>query len=332
MSEANSSLCSVIFQIAKTVSSLTCLFKYRGMTKISIAKIANFIGHRGAVYTLEKSINKNCIYSSGADGLIVEWNTEKKDEGKLIANIGKPVYSLLLDEISSILFCGTSTGNLHVIDLNKHNEIKNIEAHQSGIFDMKFIGDNLITCSGDGTINIFEKTNLTLIKKIVGSEKSARVIAVHPINIDFAIGFSDWNISIFDEINFDLKYSLKGHTNSVFALQYSPNGNFLISSGRDAIIKVWEIKNKYKLILEIPAHTLQVKCITSNPSGNLFASSSMDKTIKIWDADNFELLKVIDFARNESHTNCINKILWLTDDKFVSCSDDKQVMIWNIER
>jgi WD40 repeat protein len=300
------------------------------MIKISIAKVANFSGHRAAVYTLEKSINKNCLYSSGADGLIVEWNKETKGDGNLIANIGKPVYTLLLDENSKQLFCGTSTGNLHIINLIENKEVRNIEAHQSGIFDMVFIENNLITCGGDGTINIFNRHDLSLIKKINASPKSARVIAVHPSKKEFVIGFSDWSIIVFDSEKLSIKQTLKGHTNSVFALCYSPDGNFLISSGRDAMIKVWDVKINYNLILEIPAHTLQIKCIAYNPNGNLFVTSSMDKTIKIWDADNFELLKVIDLARNESHANCINKILWMNENEFVSCSDDRQVMVWNI--
>jgi WD40 repeat protein len=300
------------------------------MTKISIAKIANFSGHSGAVYTLVKSINKNCFYSSGADGLIVEWDKENTKEGKLIAKIGIPVYSLLLDEISNQLFCGTATGNLIIFDLIKSKEIRNIQAHQKGVFDLKFIGDNLITVGGDGAVNIFKKLDLTLTKKIIASEMSARIIAINPSESEFAIGFSDSNIAVFDAINFELKKTLKGHTNSVFALSYSQNKNFLISSGRDAMIKVWDVKNCYKLLLEIPAHTLQVKSIVFNLSGNIFASSSMDKTIKIWDAENFELLKVIDFVRNDSHTNCINKILWLSENEFVSCSDDKKVMVWSI--
>ncbi|MEI6595106.1 MAG: WD40 repeat domain-containing protein [Bacteroidota bacterium] len=301
------------------------------MIKINITKITNFSGHRAAVYTLQKSIHTNCLYSSGADGLIVEWDTEKKDDGKLIATIGKPVYSLQLDEASLQLICGTSTGNLQVIDLKENKEVRNIEAHQLGIFDMKLSSENLITCGGDGTVNIFDRTNLSLLKKINHSEKSARVIAVNPTKKEIAVGYSDFIIRLYDTENFELTHTLEAHTNSVFALCFSPDGKYLISGGRDAMLNVWDIKNNYQLILEIPAHILQIKCIAYNPSGNLFATSSMDKTIKIWDADNFELIKVIDKARNESHTNCINKILWLNDDEFLSCSDDRQVMLWDVD-
>ena len=275
-------------------------------------------------------MNPNCFYSSGADGLIVEWQKDIKDGGKLIATIGKPVYSMLLDEESLQLLCGTSRGNLHIIDLKENKEIKNIEVHNLGIFDMRFTDKHLITCGGDGVVAILDKEDFSLIKKINHSEKSARIIAVHPSHKEFSVGYSDFEIRTFECSNFDLIRTLSGHTNSVFALAYSPDGNFLLSSGRDAMIKVWDIKKQHNLIMDIPAHTLQIKCIAFNLEGNLFASSSMDKTIKIWDAYTFELLKVIDFARNESHTNCINKILWLNNNEFVSCSDDKKVMSWNI--
>ena len=67
-----------------------------------------------------------------------------------------------------------------------------------------------------------------------------------------------------------------------------------------------------------------------NLDESLFTSASSDKTIKIWNAQNFELIKVIDKERNDSHTNCINKLLWMNDETLVSCSDDRAVMVWKI--
>ena len=300
------------------------------MPKINVTKVAHFSGHRDCIYALEFSLQENCFYSGGSEGYIVEWNTITKGDGKLIVHVKKPIYSLLLNTNSQQLFCGTSTGNLHVIDLKENLEIKNIEAHALGLFDIKMLGEYFITSGGDGAIKIWNLHDFTLLKSIKASDKSARVIAINSITKEFAVGFSDWRISIFNSENFTLKKVLESHTNSVFSLCYSPNGNYLLSGGRDAILKVWDVKNNYQLLLEIPAHTLQIKCIAYNPTGNLFATVSMDKTIKIWDADNFELLKVIDHPRNGSHINSVNKLIWTNDTQFITCSDDKQIMVWEV--
>ncbi len=300
------------------------------MLKINVTKVAHFSGHRDCIYALEFSLHENCFYSGASEGYVVEWNTETRGDGKLIVNIKKPIYSLLLDNNFKQLFCGTSTGNLHIIDLKENREIKNIEAHSLGLFDIKLLDEHFITSGGDGIIKIWNLQDFTLLKSIKASDKSARVIAINDVTKEFAVGFSDWRISIFNSENFTLNKTLESHTNSVFSICYSPNGNYLLSGGRDAILKVWDIKNNYQLILEIPAHTLQIKCVAYNPTGNLFATVSMDKTIKIWDADNFELLKVIDHARNDSHINSINKLVWVNDTNFITCSDDKQIMVWEV--
>jgi WD40 repeat protein len=56
----------------------------------------------------------------------------------------------------------------------------------------------------------------------------------------------------------------------------------------------------------------------------------MDKTIKIWRLADFSLLRVMDKQRHHAHVNSINKIAWVIDDKFVSISDDRSVMLWEI--
>ena len=297
---------------------------------MNVAKVAHLTGHSNAIYSLEKSIYQNNIYSSSADGFIVEWDIEKKGDGKLIANIQKPIYSLLTLNKAQQLFCGTSEGNLHLIDLIQNKETRNIEAHTLGLFDLQKISKHLISAGGDGFVCIWNIDDLSLLHKIKVADKSCRVIAVSPDEKTIAIGSSDSAISIFETENFELIHKIEAHKNSVFALSYSPDGINLVSSGRDAMLKVFDIANQYAIVMDIPSHTAQVKCISYNNSGKLLATSSMDKTIKIWNAQNFELIKVIDKERNDSHTNCINKLLWMNDETLVSCSDDRAVMVWKI--
>jgi WD40 repeat protein len=300
------------------------------MLKINVTKVAHFNGHRDCIYALAPSLHDDCFYSGASEGFIVEWNTILKGDGKLIANIQKPVYCLHADTTKKQLLCGVSTGNLHVIDLIENKEIRNIEAHTLGLFDIKESNNHLLTCGGDGIIQIWNKNDLSLIHSIKASDKSARVIAISPDQQTIAVGFSDWLIRLYDLHTFQLKQVLEGHTNSVFALTFTPDGSYLLSGGRDAMLKVWDVQNRYAIIKDIPAHTLQIKCIAYSPNGKLFATTSMDKTIKIWDAVTFDLLKVIDKARNDAHTNSINKLLWKNDTQFLTCSDDRNVMMWEI--
>lgn len=261
----------------------------------------------------------------------MQWNTRTKGDGKLIVQVNRPVYSMYLDTEQNRLLCGTASGNLHVIDLALGKEVRNIEAHTLGIFDIKATANHLITAGGNGSICVWDKTNLNLLYTIAASDKSARVIAMHPNGKEFAVGFSDFHIRIYSTETFKPLYELKAHTNSVFALSYSPDGTHLYSGGRDVQLKSWDIQNAFENKLNIAAHTLHINAIAFSPNAQLYATVSMDKTLKIWETQTDTLLKVIDKQRNDGHTTSVNKVLWLNDAEVITCSDDRVVMMWKIE-
>lgn len=297
---------------------------------IQIRKLGQFVGHKDCLYTLAKSYKEYHFYTGAADGYIVEWQQTENEDGALISRVSRPVYALLLNATKMQLLAGTAQGSLHCIDLNQLSETRNIEAHTLGLYDLKTYQNRLISVGGDGIINVWDMDTLQLICKIKGSDKSARCVAIHPNERDFAVGFSDFSIRIYDAESFQLKKTMHGHSNSVFALCYSKDGKYLVSGGRDAMLKVWDVENNFELLHDIPAHTLHINTIVFNPENTLLATGSMDKTIKIWDAKTFKLLKVIDKARNQSHSTSVNKLLWLDNQSLASVSDDKMSMLWEV--
>jgi WD40 repeat protein len=301
------------------------------MTKINITKIAHFSGHKGSIFSLCKGTEPHTFFSGADDGLVVQWNTQTKGDGKLLVQVYRPVYSMYLDAVQNQLLCGTASGNLHVIDLLQGKEIRNIEAHTLGIFDIQQSGDTIITAGGDGTICIWNSHTLALLHTIKASNKSARVIALHPNGKEFAVGFSDFHIRIYSTETFTQLYELKAHTNSVFALSYSPDGTHLYSGGRDVMLKSWDITNDFENKLDIAAHTLHINAIEFSPNATYYATVSMDKTLKIWNAQTDTLLKVIDKQRNDGHITSVNKLLWLNNEELITCSDDKVVMMWRFD-
>jgi WD repeat-containing protein 61 len=301
-----------------------------GMGKINVSKIAHFSGHKGSIFSLCAGLHEHTFFSGADDGYVVEWNMATKGDGHLLVKVNKPVYSMYLDREQQQLLCGTASGNLHVIDLTARKEIRNIEAHTLGIFDIQCTESKLITAGGDGTLCIWNRQTLERLHTLPVSDKSARVIAIHPHKKEFAVGFSDYCIRIFSTDTYTQLFELKAHTNSVFALSYSPDGNFLYSGGRDVMLKSWDLRNAFEKTLDIPAHTLHINAIAFSPEGTFYATVSMDKTIKIWDCQTDALLKVIDKQRHDGHVTSVNKVLWVNEAELLTCSDDRTVMMWSI--
>ena len=164
------------------------------------------------------------------------------------------------------------------------------------------------------------------------SSKSARCISVNTATSEFAVGYSDHLIRIFDLASCRLKHELTGHTNSIFTLSYHPELPLLISGSRDAHLKVWDTEVEYALGESIAAHMYAINHIEFSPNGKHFVTCSMDKSIKIWDAHKFKLLKVIDKARYAGHGTSVNKLYWSHyNQQLASCSDDRTISIWDLK-
>ena len=47
---------------------------------------------------------------------------------------------------------------------------------------------------------------------------------------------------------------------------------------------------------------------------------------------NFQLLKVLDFAKYKGHVNSVNKLLWSDHEHYlISASDDRSLIVWDVE-
>ena len=325
----NVSPSSVIFQTNKKVFSRGLNVFIIAMPLINVTKLSHFSGHKDAVYTLCNAPGKKQFYSGGGDGYVVGWEHEGSNDGKLAVRVNRPVYGLHISRDEELLYCGAASGNLHVVDLNSGEELRNIEAHANGVYELISLGEYLISGGGDGNIIVWLKKDMSVSFRIGASDKSARCMALNPSKSLLAVGFSDHKIRIYSTVDFKLLDTIDAHSNSVFSVVFI-NDTELMSGGRDALLKRWKLFESTPVV-EIPAHTLHINHIALNPVKQLFATVSMDKTIKIWQTEDMKLIKVIDFARNEGHRSSVNKCLWLNDKTLVTGSDDRTVMMWNIE-
>lgn len=76
--------------------------------------------------------------------------------------------------------------------------------------------------------------------------------------------------------------TLKGHTDTVWDVEISPDGQTLVSSSFDKSIRFWDVQTG-ALKQTLLGHTDAVRAIALNPNGTTLASGSGDKTVKIWD-------------------------------------------------
>src|SRR4051794_12913864 len=75
---------------------------------------------------------------------------------------------------------------------------------------------------------------------------------------------------------------LRGHTDGIMSLGFSPDGKVLASASHDNTVRTWN-PDTGKSIHTYEGHTAAAYGVSFSPDGKWLATCSTDKTIKVWD-------------------------------------------------
>ncbi|MBF9219946.1 WD40 repeat domain-containing protein [Hymenobacter ruricola] len=299
-----------------------------------VTRIATLAGHRDAVYALTLGAGST-IYSGSADGMVVGWDAaEPTRDGELLARVENSVYALRHLPGQNMLVLGHNFQGIQAIDLAGRKLAHATALPPVAIFEMVVSESRqrLYVALGDGTLAVLALPDFRLAKLLRLAPKSLRCLALHEGRGELTVGSSDTFTRILDLDSLETKLTLGESTNSVFSVAYSPDGARLLTAGRDAQIRSWDVAADYALAGTVPAHMYTINNLAFSPDGRYLASCSLDKSIKLWDAATLTLLRVLDRARSAGHGTSVNRLVWPgTENRLVSCSDDRSLAVWALE-
>jgi len=225
------------------------------MNKVTVTKLQALTGHNDSIYTLV-GIDESHFISGAGDGMVVLWDLKNPKNGHLLAKVPASVYALVYNPFRKQVVIGQNFEGIHFIDIASKTELKTLKVNKSAIFDIQYFGNKIVVASGSGEVYVVDWEANSIEHVINESDKSARTIAVNFRKEEFAVGYSDHIIRIYDWSDFRLKKEIKSHKNSVFTLKYSPDEQFLLSAGRDAHLKVWNVEDDYSPVESVVAGML----------------------------------------------------------------------------
>jgi WD40 repeat protein len=76
---------------------------------------------------------------------------------------------------------------------------------------------------------------------------------------------------------------LRGHTESVTSVSFSPDGTRIVSGSADTTIWLWDAATGQPVGEPLRGHTRWVNSVSFSPDGTRIVSGSRDKTVRLWD-------------------------------------------------
>jgi len=115
----------------------------------------------------------------------------------------------------------------------------------------------------------------------------------------------------------------RGHSDSVYAVTWSPDSTHIASGSLDRTVQVWDAANG-GYVYAYRGHAGHVFTVAWSPDGKRIASGGEDHTVQVWDATNGG-----NVFTYRGHSNIVYAVACSPDGKSIaSGSADKTVQVW----
>ncbi|CAE7067214.1 unnamed protein product [Rhizoctonia solani] len=202
-----------------------------------------------------------------------------------------------------------------------------LKGHEDRIFSVDYSPDGRWLASGseDGIVYIWNTDNWQPQNLFTRSDGRVFAVAFSPDGSTVAVGFESV-IYLGDLLTGRIiREPLEGHTDTICAIVFSPDGKYLISSSWDCTILVWDEKSGRVVSGPLREHQHAVTTVAMSPEGRLLASASADDTIRIWDTEAWQVFSVL------QDTGIVWSVMFSPDGLYlVSGSTDGKVRVWEV--
>lgn len=295
------------------------------------------------VLSIAFSRDSNIIAAGHRDGTIRLWDV-----------VGKRVFSILNGHTSGVDRVGFSPDNkllvsvgnetINIWNVTTSQTIKSIHypstiLHSNYPTYVGFSPDGMLVVSGDGdgVIRLWDVSTGQNTATLEGHTGSISSIAFSPDGKSIASASLartllpsnnpvDNTVRLWDVASGQVKSILKGHTDSVSSIIFSPDNRFIVSGSLDKTIRVWDIASgQTTTVLQ---NDSEIKDIASDPSGNLIASVGFDNTAHVWDIANIRIKSSL-----TGHSESMFGLAFNWNSKLLAAGDRSgTIHIWDVEK
>ncbi|KAI8582054.1 hypothetical protein K450DRAFT_228806 [Umbelopsis ramanniana AG] len=183
-----------------------------------------------------------------------------------------------------------------------------------------------------------------------GNKAEVTSIARSPNNVDYAVGYEDGNIRIWNIKSSTSNVTLNGHKGAVTALSFDADGTRLVSGSKDTDIIMWDVvaevgqyrlkghKDQVTQVAFIERPNVEINtaedadmdadnAVTGVSRAGFVLSSSKDTLLKLWDLSTQHCRETVVGHRTEVWSFAING----KKDIIISGSSEQPLKVWKLD-
>ena len=254
-------------------------------------------GHGDQVKALSVSPDGKTAFSASPDKTVRVWDLA---EGKPLRqwNVPAPALALALAPDAKTLVVGGQDHNLTLFNAADGKALAQFKGHTGPIQGVAFTpdGHRIASVSADGT---------------------ARIWTV-PSDADLTEAKTPGDVKLADPL------VLSGHKGPVQALAITPDGQFLITAGDDATVRLWKVADG-TLARTIEGHSAPVLALAVSPGGERLLTGSADKNARLFNLSDGTLRTTL-----SGHNGPVQSVGFSPKgDRVVTAGGDGGLKVWD---
>ena len=248
-----------------------------------------------SIWNLALYAKNSIILTGGSDGVIRKLDAENLNQMDIFRGHDNEINYIVVSPDEKWAFSGSDDCTVRRWSLLENNPTSQLlYSHQGNVYgmDMSLDGTYLSTVGSDGILIVYRSgegfsDSNTVLKKTSASDSMLWISKFSPDNSLVAAGSEDSNTYIWNTRTWELIRTLKGHTARVRCMNFTHNGQKLITGGIDNKIMIWDIQG-VKDPLSLEYHNGWVRATIISPDNQYCTSLGDDCKIITWKIPDFD--------------------------------------------
>ena len=311
-------------------------------------------GHTGWIRSVTFSPDSPILASGGDDRTLKLWNTHTGQCLNTLQGHTDTIWSVTFNADGQLLASSSDDRTIRLWDADTGQSLNTLQGHTHWIWSIAFSPDGQWLASGsfDQTVRLWDVDTGQCLNTLQGYANNVWSIAfappgeavsqatplskgvpkglghVGPTSRMLASASDDQIVRLWD-VDTGQCRKLKGHTDIVFSVAFSPNRQLLASGSgnEERAVRLWNVENG-ECLNRLRGHASMISSVAFSPDGQLLASSGADQTVRLWRVSDGQPLKTL----QTHHTNWVWSVAFSPEgQRLATGSYDRTIRLWNID-